>query len=142
VYSGDGSFTTSQTSFSQVVSQSPSSTNVSFSPSNPVFGQTITLTATVAASGNGAGIPSGNVTFFIGSTSIGSNKLTAGNGVSTTTITYSQLPFGQTTITATYAGDSNFLGSQSGTSGGATVNVAKANSQTAVTSSINPSGNG
>ena len=143
VYNGDGSFAGSQTSFSQVVNQASTTTTLSSSPTTPVFGQTVTLSATVAPVSPGAGAPTGKVTFYNGTTSIGSVTLTAANnGIGT--ITYAGLPLGPTTITATYAGDTSFLGSSATTSNGGavTLTVSRANSTTVVSASLNPVGAG
>ncbi|MDQ1420280.1 MAG: hypothetical protein QOJ52_2242 [Acidimicrobiaceae bacterium] len=78
---------------------------------NPsVFGQPVTLTATVSVNAPGAGTPTGTVQFFDGATPIGSGSLTAGQFA----ITTAALSVATHPITATYAGDANFLGSTSG----------------------------
>jgi autotransporter-associated beta strand protein len=143
VYSGDGSFATSQGTLTQVVTQASTTTKLSSSPASPVFGQAVTLSASVAAVFPGAGTPTGTVTFFNGTTSIGTATLTAtSNGVGT--ITYSGLPLGSTTITASYSGDTNFQNSQAtATNGGSvTVNVGQASGSTTVSASLNPVGAG
>jgi hypothetical protein len=73
------------------------------SSSNPVLAQnSITLTATVTAA---IGSPTGVVTFIDGSTPLGTGTLNA-NGVAT--FATASLAAGSHTITASYAGDSNF----------------------------------
>jgi hypothetical protein len=62
----------------------------------------VTFTATVASS---IGTPSGPVNFFSGTTLLGSGTLALGAATYTT----SSLPVGELSITAVYAGDSNFL---------------------------------
>jgi hypothetical protein len=84
-----------------------------------VFGQPITLIATVAAAGN----PTGTVTFFDGTTSLGTAAL---DGSGRATLTATNLPPGSHTITASYSGDADRLG---GTSGSAMESVARAGSQ-------------
>ncbi len=72
-----------------------------------VYGQSITFVATVA----GAGVPSGIVTFFdVSATSLATVPLD-GLGKATLTAMGSAVGF---TITATYSGDADFLGAQSG----------------------------
>jgi hypothetical protein len=68
------------------------------------FGQSETLTATVAATMSGRAAPTGIVTFYDGTTLLGS---TAVNGT-TASFATSALTVGSHTITAVYGGDSNF----------------------------------
>ena len=80
-YNGDPNFTPSVSSIvSQVVNQSATRPTGLASSSNPsVFGQNITLTATVLATAPGAGTPSGTITFKDGAaTALGTAAL--GNG--------------------------------------------------------------
>jgi autotransporter-associated beta strand protein len=72
-------------------------------------GQAVTLAAAVAPAG-GTGTPTGTVTFFNGSTQIGTATLDA-SGVAT--FTTSDLPAGTDSLTATYSGDSTFAGGTS-----------------------------
>ena len=54
VYSGDPNFTTSTSSpLAQAVNQAATTTALAFSPANPTYGQSVTFTATVAASSPG-----------------------------------------------------------------------------------------
>jgi len=85
-----------------------STTSLVSSPNPSVFGQTLTLTATVGSSVNGAGTPSGVVSFTIGAMSPLTSSLA--NGIAT--LITSTLPVGTYPITATYSGDSSFNGSQ------------------------------
>lgn len=106
-------------------------TAVAASEPNPsVFGQSVTLTATV--SGNG-GTPSGAVAFFDGDSHIGSGVLDE-SGVAT--LSTSSLGVGDRTITAVYGGDATFAPS---TSSGVTHTVLPAATTTALASSLNPS---
>ena len=50
-----------------------STTTVTFTPSAPVFGQTVALTATVTGP-SGSPTPTGSVQFFNGGTSLGSDR--------------------------------------------------------------------
>jgi Bacterial Ig-like domain (group 3) len=87
------------------------STAVTSSANPSLFGQVITLTATVSAIEPGAGTPTGTVDFKDGNT-----DLTPG-GVSLSgqaaTFTTASLSVGSYTITATYSGDTTFAGSSS-----------------------------
>src|SRR5205823_4188212 len=102
------------------------------SGTNPtVFGQAVTLTATVSAVAPGAGTPTGAVTFRDGSTSLGTATLATGRA----TFTTAALTVGSHAITVVYAGDANSNGS---TSAALTQTVNLASSTTTVTSSLNP----
>lgn len=72
----------------------------------PFVGQAITFTATVKPTGFGT--PTGTVSFYDGTTSLGSSALAAGSASVTTT-----LAAGTHTITAVYAGDASFTGNTS-----------------------------
>jgi Bacterial Ig-like domain (group 3) len=67
------------------------------------------MTATVTASDPGTGTPTGTVAFTEGSTIVASGTLSAG----TLTVTTSSLGVGRHGMTATYSGDTSFLGSTS-----------------------------
>ena len=100
------------------------------SSTNPSdFGQSVTFTATVTSS---SGNPTGSVTFFDGSTNLGSATLTSG----TATLSIASLAVGSNSITAEYSGDSSFITS---TSSEVTQTVNQASTTTALTSSANPS---
>ena len=72
--------------------------------------QPVTFTATVAALG--PGVPTGSVTFYDGSTSIGAADLNGGQP-DQASVTTSSLTAGTHSISAVYAGDTNFLTSTS-----------------------------
>ena len=86
------------------------STNLTLSltPSSASAGTSITLSATITTSGSAA--PTGTVTFFANGTSIGSGSLNSSGIASFTTSTIAS---GSYSITASYAGDSNFAASSS-----------------------------
>lgn len=83
-------------------------TTLSASPTTPTLGNAEVLTASVAP-GSGAGMPTGNIAFSLGTTSLGTATLVAGSA----SLTTSSLPLGAQTITATYGGDSTYSGSSS-----------------------------
>jgi Bacterial Ig-like domain (group 3)/Chitobiase/beta-hexosaminidase C-terminal domain/FG-GAP-like repeat len=96
-----------------VASQSPASTltattlQVTVSPGSSVYGNNVTITATLTpASAGSATTDYEQVTFYNGPFSIGTGALIS--GVATLDIT--SLPAGSNTITAVYLGDSTFLG--------------------------------
>jgi Bacterial Ig-like domain (group 3)/NHL repeat len=76
------------------------------SAASAFVGQSITFTATVKPTG--VGMPTGNVSFYDSATLLGSSALTAGS----TSIAITPAA-GAHTITAVYAGDTNFTGSTS-----------------------------
>jgi len=77
-------------------------TTLTSSP-NPIFGQTVTLTATV--SNTSSGTPTGTVSFYVGGVNIGTSSL-ASNGIAM--LATAGLPEGNNSITAAYSGDSDF----------------------------------
>ena len=83
------------------------STTVQASPNPATVGQTVTISATVTSP---SGTPGGSVTFFDGTTAIGSQTLSSGG---TASISTSSLAVGIHSITATYAGNSTYAGSTS-----------------------------
>jgi hypothetical protein len=93
-----------------LLNASGSSSALASSANPAIVSQSITFTATLAAKVRGVpAVPSGNVTFMDGSTAIGTVPLSGGvASLSTTT-----LAIGTHTITAQYAGDSNFHSSTS-----------------------------
>ncbi len=96
-------------------------------------GQSVTFTATVAPQSN-SGVPTGSVTFFDGTTNLGSGALN-GSGMATLATT-ALTTSGAHSIAATYSGDTNFASS---TSAAVTVTVSQPATTTALISSVNPS---
>jgi hypothetical protein len=78
---------------------------LNLSPSSPIQGQTITLTANVSLLAPATGTPTGTVTFRDGSTVLGTAPVD-GSGVAV--LTTSLTTVGGHTISATYNGDTNF----------------------------------
>jgi autotransporter-associated beta strand protein len=111
----------------------PTTTTVSPVTTSPVFGQSVTLTATVAPT-TGTGTPTGTVQFVNGTTDLGSPVTLNSSGVATLATT--KLTTGSNSITAVYSGDSTYSTS---TSAAVPVTVAQASSTTTVTTSPNPS---
>ena len=102
-YNGSGSFSASSAS-AQTLTVNKVAPAVSLASSaNPaLLGNAITLTATLSAV---AGTPTGSVSFFDGTTLLGSGTLTGSAAAYTT----SSLALGSHSITAVYAGNSDFL---------------------------------
>jgi hypothetical protein len=120
-YSGDtNNFAPSTGMNSVTVNLDPTTTKVTASPNPSVYGDSVTLTATVSSSS--AGTPGGIVTFSVGSLSLGTGTLAVVGGMDQATITTTLLPGGSDTITATYGGDGTFAGSSGNTP--QTVNLA------------------
>jgi Bacterial Ig-like domain (group 3)/FG-GAP-like repeat len=87
----------------------PTTTALAASASTITAGQSVTFTATVAPV-SGTGIPTGSVTFFDGTTAIGT---VAVNGSGIAMLMTSTLAQGTHPVTATYGGDLNFASSAS-----------------------------
>ena len=87
---------------------SPTTTNIASSLNPSAFGQSVTFTATVRPKVSGT--PTGTVTFYNGTTNIGSSNL---NNIGVATLTTSNLSVGTHGMTATYNGDANFATSTS-----------------------------
>ena len=110
VYSGDTNFAGVTSSvFTQTVTHAASTTTLTSDANSPVAGDTVTFTATLAAVSPGAGTPTGTVTFFDGSTTLGTSTISGGVATFSTTA----LSIGSNSITAVYNGDTNFTTSTS-----------------------------
>jgi|GEM_PF-1187038 len=117
----------------QTVTPAPTTTAVSSSTNPSVFGQLVTFTANVTST---AGTVTGAVQFSVDAAPLGS-PVTLVGGVATSPAT-SALSVANHTVSASYAATTNFSASSASlTAPGQTVN--KANSATALTSSVNPS---
>jgi hypothetical protein len=128
VYSGDGTFSTSNGTVTQVVDKYATTTSVASNLNPSTYGQTITFRATVATTG--PNIPTGTVKFGIGSGVLS-------GGVATLTKTW--LKAGSYALTAEYEGDS---ASAPSTSSVLEQVVNPAATTTTISSSANPSSSG
>lgn len=108
-YPGDANFLTSSNTLTQTVNATTSSTTLISSVNPSTFGQTIIFSSTVATS---TGTPTGSVTFFDGSTNLGTSPL---NGSGVATLTINTLGIGSHPITAVYSGAPNINSSISTT---------------------------
>ena len=133
VYTGTGVFDNSTGALSQTVNQAGTTASVVSSVNPSEFGQSVTFTADVDAVAPGAGVPTGQVTFYDGTTAIDTATLVNGSA----TFTTSTLAVGSHSIIVQYGGDSNFIGSNSTPALSQTVNLG--GSQTSLQSSENPS---
>ena len=108
VYAGDPNNSASQSAIDVHTVQYVTGTTVSTSSASTVFGQSVTLTATIAPTATGV---SGNVEFFDGGNSIGSAPV---NGSSVASLSVTSLPVGASqSITAVYDGDITHVASTS-----------------------------
>jgi hypothetical protein len=99
IYSGDSNYDSQTATLAEVVAPAPTSTVLSVSPNPAYVGQAVTLKAVVA----GAGTPTGSVTFFDGTTSIGSSSLSGGSAV----LTAIALQLGTHALTASFAANAS-----------------------------------
>jgi probable HAF family extracellular repeat protein len=106
-YSGDGYYVASGVYQSEQIALAANAAIVA-TPSQSVFGEQVTFTATVAAVVPGSAMPTGTVTFEDGGTTLGTSTLSAVNRVATATLAISSLLAGSHSITAAYSGDSNY----------------------------------
>ncbi len=131
VYLGDDQFGESTSAvLTQTVDPAPTTTTVTSSVNPTVSGQGVSFTATVASPE--AGVPTGRLTFYDGTTDLGSTTLPS-------RVLTVRLPRGNHSITAVYSGDQAFAGS---TSAPLIQTVNQAPTTTTVTSSLNPSAAG
>jgi hypothetical protein len=128
-YGGDGNFRPSASAATVITVSTPAATTTALtaSTSSSVFGQPVTLTATVTSS---AGTPTGSVTFFEDGAFAGTAFLSA-NGVATFTVAPG---VGTHTLTAAFTGNSTFAAS----SADVTEIVSQASTTTTLTASVNP----
>jgi hypothetical protein len=131
-YGGDaGDASSTSTTLNQVVNQDSTGTVVTSSPNPSKTAQSVTFTATVTPA-----TATGTVTFMDGTTSLATERVTAGVGSFATTT----LAAGSHGITAVYSGDGNDLG---GTSPAMTQVVGSSSTTTTtLSSSVNPSKSG
>ncbi len=106
------------------------------SPPSTTFGQSVTFTATVTPPSGDNTAPTGNVLFMNGSTTLGSGTVGANDQA---TFTTSALAVGSYSVTAVYAGDTNYLGITSSASP-FTVTKAPTNIQLVPSASTDPYG--
>jgi hypothetical protein len=113
IYNGDSHSLMSAAMFTtyqeQIVAQATTTTTLTASPASPVFGNAVTLKATITPSQAG-GTPTGTVKFGVGSSqfTLGDVPVVTKNGVTTATLTTTALPEGANTVYAVYSGDYNY----------------------------------
>jgi hypothetical protein len=94
----------------QVTNQADTTTTLASDTPSPIWGQSITFTATVAPASPSSAVPSGAVTFMDGTTTLGSGVL---NSAGQATFTTTALSISSHSITAIYNGDADFKTSTS-----------------------------
>jgi hypothetical protein len=132
-YSGDTGFTSSLGLFTQKVGKASSTVTLASSLNPAVYGQPVTLTATVSDSDGVA--PTGLVVFSEGGSIYGS---VPPNGSGVAQVTLPQLLVGKHVITAQYSGDA----SDNSSKANFTETIQGAPTTTAVTTNLNPSNYG
>lgn len=105
-----GNYTVSSSNGTLTVIQASTTTALNVAPNPSNFGQSVTLTATVAPVAPGAGTATGKVTFLDGSITLGTGTLSSAD---VATFSTSSLAAGSHSLTASYGGDPNFSGSSS-----------------------------
>jgi hypothetical protein len=132
-YAGDSNLTDSTSAaYTQNVTQATTTTSVFLSSYSILYGQSVTMAATVqAASTLGQ---TGTVSFFDGTTLLGTAPATNARAQFTT----STLSPATHTISAQYSGDANFVGSTSSTPN-PTLTVSKDPTVTSLSVDVNPS---
>lgn len=131
-YAGDATFKSSAGTVTQVVNLYATTVTFATAPNPSVYGQAVSLTATVASGAPGG--PTGSVTFKYGSATLGTATLSSGSA----SLAVTTLPAGTLTLTANYSGDALSGKSTAKT----TQSVNRVPTSTSVTSSVNPSNSG
>jgi len=111
VYSGNASFAASTAAaIAYAVTKAQPAVGFTASPGSPKFGGNVTLHIDVKAATPGAAKPTGSVLIMDGTTIGGSGPIVGGSlGIQTT-----HLSKGTHTLTATYAGDGDYLAASAG----------------------------
>jgi hypothetical protein len=112
VYSGDTGFAASTSDlFTETIlvpATASTTTALTASPNPATSGATVTFTATISPAPTGT--PAGTVSFYSGTTLLGTGTV---NSSGVATFTSSSLPTGALSITAVYSGNTGFTGSTS-----------------------------
>ncbi len=137
IYSGDVDFLPSTYDLNQIVNPASTSTSLVASPSPDTFGTPVTLTATVTPTGSGAGLPTGTVDFYDGTTLLGAAAVSTVGGVQQAVLAGNAFgTVGNHVLSAVYLGEYDYAGS---TSANVTESVNLIGTTTTVASSLNPS---
>ncbi len=110
-YVSDGNFAgSSSPPYTETVGAASTTTSLK-GPSSSSYGSPVTVTATVAPSGGGAGVPTRSVFFYVNGVLAATSTLGLSSGNDVATASLSGLQPGSNSITATYQGDTNFMSS-------------------------------
>ncbi len=110
-YSGDTNYYNSTSQPVQVtVPTSAPTVTVTASPSAPVVGGTVQLTAIIAPPAGNTTPPTGTVIFYVDGIAAGGSVLVIPGSPSTASLTINTPALGQHAITASYSGDTNYAG--------------------------------
>ena len=137
-YSGDANFTPPATTMTETYVQAIPTVALTSSPLSPAVNQAVTLQATITPPGTWTSsvLPTGNVTFTQGATTLCSQVTISGSPlVATCPYTFNSVASGGT-ISAVYSGDPNFTAGNTATYA---ENVAKSSTTTTVSSGQAPS---
>ena len=111
-YSGSLTYATSTTTpLTQVVNKASTTTTAKTSDNNGRVGNQIQLRATISVVAPGVGLPTGTVTFTLSNSKVIGTATVGPTGVATLNWTPVAADVGTWTVTATYSGDPNFVGS-------------------------------
>jgi hypothetical protein len=111
IYSGNGTFATSQSSIvNETTKQNSTTTKVSSNATQPIAGDQVTLTVAVAIKPQGAGFPTGTVTLKEGTTVLGTGTLVVVNGTAQINFTIT-LKAGRNAFKAAFDGSTSSKGS-------------------------------
>ena len=97
-------YTTATGSVTLALTDATLTLNVTASNSAPSYSDSVTLTATMSGGFTGTVNPTGTITFYDGSTSIGTRAISE----TTATLATNTLALGTHTISASYSGDANY----------------------------------
>ena len=112
-YTGDNTFASSNATLSITVVKAGSTIAVTGAggavfqfPTSAVAGSSVTLTAVITP--NATTVPTGTVTFTVGSLNLGMASVVTANGGYQASVTTTALPAGTNTVVASYSGDVNY----------------------------------
>ena len=108
VYSGDSTYASNAATLTQSVVQASSTSSLSSSATSSPLGQPVTFTVVVGSVGSYTGSPTGTVSFYDGTTLLGTATLTVVNGQVEASFTTAAMGLGAHSIVAIYSGDSTF----------------------------------
>lgn len=128
-YAGDANYAASRAGSVTVTvaALTATTTTVTSSAAGAAFGTPLTFTAAVVHA-SGSAVPTGKITFFDGTSMLGTSSLASSGSA---TITLSTLAIGSHSITAQYSGDANYASST--TTAALTVTVTAVSTTTALT---------